>query len=139
MIRFGWRRPAQTRFYARQEFVQRKRLGNVIVGSQLEREDLVDFLILCGQHDYRHRARFANLFARFHAVEHRQHDVEYDQVRLFVLRHSDSAAPVAGGDDFITAALEVVAQRLQDRRLVVNDEDFLVEIGVLVEAPPFAC
>src|ERR1700728_3765874 len=42
---------AQSRLHARQKLMKGKRLGNVVVGAQLERQNLVDLLILRGQHD----------------------------------------------------------------------------------------
>ena len=128
--------PAQPRLDARQKLVQRKRFGDVVVGAQLERQDLVDLLILGREHDDRHGAELANLLARFDAVEHGQHDVEHDEVRLLALRHRDRAAPVARRDDRVAAALQVEAQRLQDRRLVVDDENLLIEVGAFDQGDP---
>ena len=71
--------------YARQKLVQCEGLGHVVVGPELQREDFVDLLVLGGQHDDRYRTGLADLFARFHAVKHRQHDVEHDEVGLFAL------------------------------------------------------
>src|SRR5579863_3916181 len=39
---------AQSRLHAREKLVQSKRLGNVVVRAQLERQNLVDLLILRG-------------------------------------------------------------------------------------------
>ena len=108
--------------------MQRKRLGNVVVGAELERQHLIDLLVLRRQHDDRHRAELANFLARLDAVEHGQHDVEHDEVGLLALRHRDRAAAVAGRDDGVAAALQIEPQRLQDRGLVVDDEDFLIEV-----------
>jgi hypothetical protein len=65
---------------ARDELVQREGLGDVVVGAEFERQDLVDFLILRGEHDDRNAAGLADLTARFDPVEHGQHDVHDDQV-----------------------------------------------------------
>ena len=73
-------------------------------------------------------AELANLFARLDAVENGQHDVEHDQVGLLALRHRDRAATVAGRDHGVAAAFKIEAQRLKDRRLVVDDQDLLIEV-----------
>ena len=103
---------AQSRLHAREKLVKRKRLGNVVVGAQLECQDLVDLLILRGQHDDRHGAKLANLLAGFDPIEHGQHDVEHDQIRLLALCHRNRRATVAGGNDGVAAAFEIEAQRL---------------------------
>ena len=89
-----------------------KRLGDVVIGAQLECQNLVDLLILRGQHDDRDGAKLANLLAGFNPVEHGQHDIEHDQIGLFALRHRNCRATVAGGNDRVAAAFEIEAQRL---------------------------
>src|SRR5437762_2023441 len=43
------RRPAQDRLHARDELTRVERLGQVVVGSDLEADDLVDVLVAGGQ------------------------------------------------------------------------------------------
>ena len=105
--------------------MQRKRLGDVVVRAQLERQNLVDLLILGGQHDDRHAARLADLAAGLDAVEHGQHDVHDDEVGPLARGQRDRAASVAGRRNRIAASFEVEAQRLQDRRLIVDDQNLL--------------
>ncbi len=103
---------AQARLHAGEKLVKGKRLGDVVVGAQLECQNLVDLLILRGQHNDRDGTKLANLLASFDPVEHGQHYIEHDQIRLLALRHRNCRATVAGGNDGVAAAFEIEAQRL---------------------------
>ena len=67
----GHARAAQRRLHAAAELAQRERLGDVVVGAELEAEDLVDLLGLGGEHDDRHRRARAQPPADLEAVEAR--------------------------------------------------------------------
>ena len=105
--------------------MQRERLGHVVVRAELERENLVDFLIARGQHDDRHAAALTDLFTRFDAVQDGQHDIHDDQVGPFARRERDRRPSVAGRRDRIAVSLEIEAQRLKDRGLIVHDQNLL--------------
>src|SRR5581483_3850090 len=53
-------------------------------------------------------------------------DVEHDQIRVLRLRERDGGAPVTRGRHGVAVLLEVVAQRVHDRRLVVDEQDPLL-------------
>ena len=67
----GHARAAQRRLHAAAELAQRERLGDVVVGAELEAEDLVDLLGLGREHDDRHRRARAHAPADLEAVEAR--------------------------------------------------------------------
>ena len=82
---------AQHRAHARQQLGDRKRLGDVVVGAQLEAEHLVGLGRARRQHHDRRRDRpRAQLAAHVEAVLLRQHHVEDHQVRR------EAAPPSAG-------------------------------------------
>ena len=58
-------------------------------------------------------------------IDCRQHEVQDHQVRAFCARERDCLVTIAGSDDVIAFALEVVLQRRDQRRLIVDDEDGL--------------
>src|SRR5258708_25165849 len=75
----GWRRfplgTAQHSAHTGEEFFHPKRLGQVIVSTEIERSDLVAFSVQCGQHDDGHGRVFADTLTDFEAVHARHHDV----------------------------------------------------------------
>ncbi len=75
--------PPLQRLQPLDQHLDAERLGDVIVGTQREADDLVGLLGLGGEHQNRNVARpFAGsqLPAHFQTVEDRQHQVEDDQV-----------------------------------------------------------
>src|SRR6478752_3879818 len=54
--------------HARAELPDRERLGDVVVGAELEADDLVELVVAGGQHDDRHRAPGAELLADLEPV-----------------------------------------------------------------------
>jgi hypothetical protein len=67
--------------HSRQQLGNRKRFGDVVVGTELETEHLVGFRRPRRQHDDRRRIRARAQFAAdVEAVFLRQHDVENDEV-----------------------------------------------------------
>ena len=68
------------------ELPDRERLGDVVVGAELETEHLVELLAARGEHDDRHVALAAQPLAHLQPVEPREHDVEDDEVHVFLAR-----------------------------------------------------
>ena len=73
------RRAAEDRLDARDELTGIERLRQVVVGADLEPDDLVDVLVTRRQHQDRHVARLANTARHLDPVDVRQHQVEDDQ------------------------------------------------------------
>ena len=86
-------RAAQGGFDAAAELAHRERLGDVVVGADLEPGDLVGLAALRGQHDDRHLAARAQLAADLDAVELGQHQVEDDEVEATLVEASSASLP----------------------------------------------
>ena len=80
------RRSAEHRANAGRQLVGMERLGDVVVGAEVEALGLVGGRALGGQQDHRHRPPLAQLAHDLDAVEVRHHDVEQDDVRPDLLR-----------------------------------------------------
>ena len=65
---------------AAEQLAHREGLGDVVVGADLEPDDLVDLGVLGGQDDDRHGAARAHVAADVEAARPRHHDVEDQQV-----------------------------------------------------------
>ncbi len=86
-------RAAQLRFDPRQQLVHAERLGQIVVGADLQSDHLVDFLVTRGQHQDRHmrhrriqRVR-PHRAAQLQPVQARQHQVQYHQLRRVAANH----------------------------------------------------
>ena len=76
---------AQLGAHAAEQLADRERLRHVVVGADLEADDLVDLGVLGGQQDDRHRAAAADVAAEVEAAAPRHHDVEDQQVEAGLL------------------------------------------------------
>ncbi len=72
---------AQKRADALDQQALRERLLDIVVRPHAETQHLVDFLVLRGEEDHRHRRRLAEFEQHLHAVHARHLDVEHDEVR----------------------------------------------------------
>ena len=105
------------------ELAQAERLGDVVVGAELQADDLVELGVLGGQHDDRHARFGADDAADLDARQLGQHQVEQDEVRALGTELGQGLAAVGGGDDPESVGFERVDQRLAQGGLVVDDED----------------
>src|SRR5262245_53481074 len=107
------------------ELARAERLGDVVVGPELEPEELVELAVASGQDDDRGRPRRADRAGDLEAVEPGETEVEHDEVWLPDLHRLHRRRAVAGGEDREARMLEVIARELDDLRLVIDDQDGL--------------
>ena len=78
----------------------RERLGDVVVGADLQPDDLVDLAVLGGQHDDRHVGALPQLPAHLDAGQPRQHQVEQHEVGAVAVELGRApSGPVAADGD----------------------------------------
>ena len=75
------------------QFPGRERLGHVVVGAELEADDLVNLTVLRGQHDDRHVRPFPQAPADLAARQAGQHEVEQHQVGTGAVEGLDGVRP----------------------------------------------
>ena len=105
------------------ELAHRERLGDVVVGAELEPDDLVDLLGLGGQHDDRDRAAAAQPAADLEPVDPRQHQVEHDEVERLLVEALERLAAVGGLDDVVALLAQRIGEQRLDRLLIVDEQD----------------
>ena len=81
--------------HAGHQLAQPVRLGDVVVGADLEPDDGVDLAALGRDHDDRHRRPAAELAAHVDAGHLRQHHVEQHEVRADGVEHVERLGAVA--------------------------------------------
>ena len=104
------------------QLVGMERLGDVVVGAEVEALGLVGGRALGGQQDDRHRPALAQLAHDLDAVEVGHDDVEQDDVGPDLLGLLERLLAAAGGDDAEALFAERDRDELGDARLVVGDE-----------------
>ena len=136
----------QRGLHARAELAHRERLGDVVVGAELEPEDLVDLLGLGGEHDDRDRRARAQAPADLEPVDLRQHHVEHDEVERLLGEARERLAAVGRLHDLVAVLAQREGEQRLDRLLVVDEQDAGGAVGhvrydrVRAELPcGFAC
>ena len=111
------------RLDAGDELVGAEGLDDVVVRTEAEAADLVDFFLSCRNHEDRRVLFPSDGTADGETVETGQHEVEQDEVE--VLRESLLRALSAVGDDFggKPVRFDVVALKLGNGRIVFDDQD----------------
>src|SRR5204862_1274500 len=100
LLTFG-RRAAQDRLDARDELARVERLRHVVVGADLEADDLVDVLVPRGQHQDRDIRLLTDAAADLDPVDVREHEIEDDQRGLLALDSGQRVRAVPDGGDVV--------------------------------------
>ena len=117
-------RPAEQRLDPAHQLAQAERLRQVVVGAELEADDLVDLVVAGGQDEDRHLgAGGAEAAQDLEAVDPGQADVEDDEVGRLVRRDVEALLAGAGDGDLVAFLLERVLDAARDGVLVFDDED----------------
>ena len=107
----------------RGHFPWAERLDHVIVGTDFQAHDTIDFSIAGTEENHRHFAETAQLLAGFEAADVRQTDVENDQIgrglALMLQRCRAKAQPGRGE----ALALQGENQGVGNRRFVFDNQD----------------
>jgi hypothetical protein len=118
----GPRRPAQQRAHPSHELRQIERLAQIVVRPALEAHYDVDGVGARGQDQDRDTAGPADLPAHLDAVQHRQHDVQDDQIDRLAAPGGQRGATVTGGADAQSRAPQPECGHLPDGGIVLHDE-----------------
>ncbi len=107
------------------ELAGAERLGQIVVGAELEPEKLVELVVACRQHHDR-QGRIAPDFAgHVEPVELRQPEIEDDEVRPLPADSFEGSSPRRSRDHREAGMLEVVAGKRRDLWFIIDDEDRL--------------
>ena len=117
-------RAAQQRLDPAHQLAQAERLGQVVVGAELEADDLVDLVVAGGQDEDRHLGAGRPQAAQdLEAVHPGQAHVEDDEVRRLVRRDLEALLAGSRDGDLVALLLEGVLDPASDGVLVFDDED----------------
>ena len=115
---------AQDGLDARQQLGPAERLGDVVVGADLEPDDAVDLVALRRQDDHRGRHPLASQDAEdLDAAHARQHDVQQDEVEALAAGGLERRLAVGGGRHLVALSRQVEGQRLAQGRVVLDEEE----------------
>ena len=112
-----------TRLDARQQLAQVERLGDVVVGADLEADHLVDRIAAAGDDDQPAAPVLAQLARDREAVLARQAEVEQHEGGRVGGHQRDQCATAVHLRDAVSVALQVAGQQLRDVDFVVEDGD----------------
>ena len=119
------RRAAQHALHPRHELARVERLRQVVVGADLETDDLVHVLVARGQHQDRDVRALAHAAADLEPVHVRQVEVEHDEGGRLRGDRIEGGAAGADGLHVVAGVLQIEGDERRDRRLVLDDQDRL--------------
>lgn len=106
-----------------EQLLNRKWLGQVIVGAGIEPGYLVHYGIARGNHNHRHVLVLADTSQDLHAVELRQQYIEQDQIVVALQRQVHGGAAVGGVLHLVALVLQLECHKAGDFLLVLYDQD----------------
>src|SRR5206468_3048277 len=118
----GGAAPPQERLRPRDQLARAERLGQVVVGPDLEPVDLVGLGRPRGQHQDRHRRVHPHAPHDLEPVQLRHHQVEDHQVGNVGHRLGERVLAVTGGYDLVALPLEQEGNQVTDVLVVVCDQ-----------------
>ena len=105
---------------ARRQFARVERLGQVVVGAQLQTHDAVHIVAARRQHHHRHVALAAQPAQDFEAIDARQHDIQHHQVDARFPRLFQSLLAFVFAVHREPFALQELTQQRAELRVVVD-------------------
>jgi hypothetical protein len=109
----------------REQLLDAERLGHVVVGPGIEGRDLVAFLTDRGKHDHRRLGPGTELARHLGAVAVGEDEIEDHRLGRICSRGNQRLVRTRSGVDRVARAAQRRADRAQDLRFVVDDEDAL--------------
>ena len=125
-LRLATLRAAHQGADARDELVGAERLGQVVVGADVEPDDAVGLFGACGHHDDRDRRRRgvgAKRAAHLQPAHAGQHDVEDHEIEWLFAGAGERVIARSDGVRRPTGSLDVVSNELGDVAVVFGDQD----------------
>jgi hypothetical protein len=118
--------PAQNRLDPRHQLARIEWLCHVVVGPEFEPHDLVDIVVAGGQHDDGEVGLRPDLAADFPAVQHRQHEIQHDEIRGGRLNEVQACPAIVGAQRRVALLAGVDLNQINDILFVVDDQNGLV-------------
>src|SRR5437867_13243908 len=120
---------------ARQQLAHTKRLGDVIVGAEVEADDFVELLAFGGEHQNRSGEFFcAKLFADVITAQAGQHDIEEDHGRAMFGDSIDGGIAAIANGHFEAVAGQDFLQPEQNVRIIFDNENLVFHFKSLSKA-----
>ena len=127
LLRLSFGRAPQDAPHAGQHLAHRERLGDVVVGPEVQSGDRVVFGVLRRAEDHRDLRRRGVVFQQPghpEAAHFAHHDIEQDQ-RITLGVHSEGLLGAVRHIDLVTLDFEVELQDLAQRLFVIDHQDFV--------------
>src|SRR5262245_56926778 len=116
-------RAPQHRTDARPQLIELERLGDVVVGTQLQRLDLVDCLIARGEHDHRYLRVPADQTTEVEAVRARDDYIEEHEIRAERSQSFEGQVAVVCALDIEAGKREIVGQDRREMAVVPDEQN----------------
>ncbi len=117
---------------AGEKLLDAERFGHVIVGTVVQRLDLLRFAGPYREHQHRHRRPLAKLAQHLLAVHVRQAQVEYQQIGLVQRRLGKPFSAGTGFQHLVALGAQADAQEFADLRFVIDNQRVAVWLMALV-------
>ncbi len=115
-----------------------ERLGHIVVGAELQADDLVDLRIAGRDHDDRDIAPQAQLAADLGATHSGHHQVEQHQISTVAIEFGQSGLAIGRLGDVEALPLQHVRQGIAVGLLVLNDQNAGHDVPLVVSGDSVA-
>ena len=104
------------------QFPHAERFGHVVISSQFQSHQPVEFRITGGQHDDGNGTFLPDGPAYVPSIDFGQHQVEYQQLGLLLCEDPQGLLPVPGSKDRKLFVFEIIGQKIQQFRIVIHQQ-----------------
>ena len=134
----------QMRFDARQKFAGAEGFGDVIIGTNFQPQNTVDFFYFGGEHQNRAAHLLPQNTADLIPIQLRQHHIQQNQVGHVGARNFNGAGTITRPANLIPTAAQIVNQSIPQGCIILDYHDFghtsiiACQFGLLL-AHPTSC
>ena len=121
----------QQRAHAREQLLLSERLGNIVIGADLQADDPIHLLAARAHDDDRHLALGAQCAAQVQPVGARKHDVEQHEIDGIPVERSPHLAAVTHAHHAVAVLAQCAQHQGSHALIIFHDQDMLREqVGI---------
>ena len=111
-------------FHSRHHLTRAERLCNVIVGAETKTANLIDIILLCGDHDDRGVLCLPDFSAYLKSIHPRQHEIQDKEIKLLRDRPLQSGLSVIFYLNLEAGQFQIVLFEFRNTLLIFYDQNF---------------
>ena len=111
---------------ARRDLAHAERLRNIIIRTDFQSQQTIQFIISCGKHKNRHRAFPAYPAADLPAIDFRKHEIKHKNTRCITMKSIQRCPSIQRRINSKVLLLKILLQNLQQFPIIIYQQNRII-------------